>query len=115
MSPTASNDLLPFRMVEHANSTSLILTTFDQGADVFEAYGYDAGGYAWQGVAQTLIQLRAPHLASQVKFDSESSMFTAYGAAPAALVELSHLMREAMTTRAVLENALSQVTPEQMD
>jgi hypothetical protein len=108
-------DITPFIMSEHKESYRLLLTEFDRGAAVFEANGYDSGGYAWHGVAETLIRLRAPHLADKVKFDPESSMFVAYGPDRDALVELAALLKSAMDDRELLQIAISNADPDSMD
>lgn len=110
-----SKDLTPFLMSEHQNSFSLLLTDFDKGAEIFEEHGYASGGYAWHGVADALIRLRAPHLAGKVKFDPESSMFAAYGPDRAALEELADLLKSAMHDPALLNKAIEHADPDLID
>lgn len=102
-------------MSESQNSFSLLLTDFDEGAEVFEESDYDPGGYAWHGVADALIRLRAPHLADKIKFDPESSMFAAYGPNRAALEELAALLKSAMDDHSLLRTALENADPDLMD
>jgi len=110
-----SQNLRPFLMSEHNNSFSLLLTDFSKGAAIFEEHGYESGGYAWSGVAEALIRLRAPHLADKIKFDPESSMFSAYGPDRAALEELAELLKSAMYDHALLKTAIEHADPDLMD
>ncbi|MVN85751.1 hypothetical protein GO986_03120 [Deinococcus sp. HMF7620] len=115
MTPPTSDALFPLLLAEHGSSTSLLLTDFSAGAPVFQAAGFKAGGYACQGVAQALIRLHAPHLTTAIRFDSESSMFTAYSADRAALLALAQLLQQAMTDPVMLDGALRHADPAELD
>jgi hypothetical protein len=92
-----------------------MLTVFDSWAGTFEELGYDAGGYAWHGVADSLIRLKAPKLRRKIKYDPEAGMFVAYGTDRDALEQLAKLLREAMNDPAVLKDAIEKANPKLMD
>jgi hypothetical protein len=109
-----TDDLAPSRLVEHTfdGATSLYSLTFDDFgpcADAFEARGFDAGGYSWHGVVETLVKLEAPEIADQIGYDPESSMFAAYGNDRDALLRVAELIREVQTNRELLERVLDNV------
>lgn len=108
-------EIAPFVLSDHAGTHSLLLTDFDGTSEVFEARGYDAGGYAWQGVADAVVRLRAPHLRDLVRFDPEGSMFCAYGTDRAALVALGGLLAALVADPAALAEMLDHVDPDMMD
>lgn len=83
--------------------------------DAFEEAGYESGGYGWHGVVEALVRMQAPHLASQVSYDPESSMFVALSPSREALVQVAALMRDAMDDVDLLQEALKNVDPELMD
>ena len=109
-----SNDIAPFLMSEHAGSFSLLLVDFDSGAAVFEAKGYECGGYAWHGVADSLMRLRAPHLLDRIQFDPEGSMFAAHGPDRDALEELGRVLKAALDDHDLLRTAIENADPELM-
>jgi len=111
-----SNLYAPCQLVEHENgSYSLIFDDFDRAADIFEEMGYEAGGYAWHGVADALVRTHAPELQTRVKYDPESSMFAAYGTDRDALGRLAELIRTAVDDPVVLRAAIESANPELMD
>jgi len=110
-----NSDFAPFIFSEHEGNFSLMLTEFDSFAEVFEEAGYDAGGYAWHGVADALIRLHAPYLAKKIQFDPEASMFVAYGKDRTALKELARLLLRTMRDEVLLKTALENADPELMD
>lgn len=110
-----AKDITPFLMSEYNGSFSLLLTQFEQGAEVLEENGFEGGGYAWHGIAEACIRLRAPHLSDRMKFDPESSMFVAYGPDRAALEELAALLKSAMNDPALLQSAIENANPDLMD
>ena len=83
--------------------------------DAFEEAGYESTGYAWHGLVEALVRTNAPHLASQVKYDPESSMFVALSPSREALVQVAALMRDAMDDVDMLQQALNNADPELMD
>jgi Immunity protein 51 len=79
----------PFRLTEtEPGKFSLLLTDFDGAAAAFEDAGHEAGGYGWETIARQVIEDQ-PALEPLIDFDSESSMFCAYGADKAALEQLA--------------------------
>lgn len=113
--PRDASDLAPFLMSEHEGTHSLLLTDFAGTEAVFERHGFDAGGYAWAGVADALVRLRAPHLEGKVSFDPEGSMFCAVSSDRAALEELGRLLSAATRDHTLLEEALEHADPDLMD
>jgi hypothetical protein len=109
-----TDDFAPSRLVEHTfdGATSRYSLTFDDFgpcADAFEARGFDAGGYSWHGVVETLVKMEAPELTDQIGYDPESSMFAAYGNDRDALLRVAQLIREVQTNRELLERVLDNV------
>lgn len=80
--------------------------------DVFEEYGWEGGGYGWEGVARSVVRSRAPELAGRFGLDPEAGMFVAYGEDPDALRALGALLREAFHDRAVLRKLIEAGEPE---
>ncbi|MFO0876310.1 MAG: Imm51 family immunity protein [Gemmataceae bacterium] len=112
----SDEDLQPFHLMQHNDgSASLMLTDFDEGADIFEEFGLDAGGYAWHGVADALVRNRAKHLRRKLQYDPEASMFVAYSKDGAALRELAALLRQALREPALLREAIEAADPDLMD
>ena len=107
----------PFKLVEISQGNfSLLLTDFDQQAPVFAEYGYDAGGYAWSGVAEALVKgYMLPDLAKVIQFDPESSMFCAYSRNLEALEKLAELLFKASQESEILRQAIEAADPEGMD
>ena len=110
-----TNDFMPFLLTENEDSFSLLLTEFDACSEIFDEAGYESGGYGWHGVAESLIRLKAPHLAKKINFDPESSMFCAYGDDRAALEELARLLISTMNDESLLKTALENADAELMD
>ena len=108
------DDFAPSSLVEHTHAGatsrySLIFDDFGPCADAFEARGFEAGGYAWHGVIETLVRMEAPELADRIGYDPESSMFAAYGDDRDALLRVAQLIRAVHTDRALLERVLDNV------
>jgi hypothetical protein len=109
-----SDEFAPARLVEHddsANPYSLILDPFGPiyltTGSVFESHGLDAGGYAWKGVVEALVRMRAPEIADRIKYDPESSMFAAYSNDRDALLRVAQLIREVQNDPVLLEEAIT--------
>ena len=118
------DEFAPTQLVEHNQngkiSYSIILDPFGPiyltTSSIFKAHGMEEpGGYAWHGVAEALVRLHAPEIASLVKYDPESSMFSAYGDDRAALLRVAQLIRQAQDNPAILEEALENANPEMLD
>jgi hypothetical protein len=110
------DEFAPCSLVEHDDGTfSLVFDDFDPAADTFEEMGFDAGGYAWHGVVEALVRLRAPRLRKEVNYDPEASMFVAYGKSKEALKAVAALMREAIADRDLLREAIENADPDLMD
>jgi Immunity protein 51 len=118
-----NDEFAPAQLVTHENSEnrySLILDPFGPiyltTGSVFEAHGLDeAGGYAWKGVVEALVRMRAPEIADRVKYDPESSMFAAYGNDRDALLRVAQLIREVQNDPALLEEAITNAGPDLLD
>lgn len=118
------DEFAPLLLVEHdhdgaSSRYSIILDPYGpihkSTHEAFEARGLEAFGYAWHGVADALVRLRAPEIADRVKFDPESSMFAAYGNDRDALLRLAQLIREAADHPELLEEAIENADPNLLD
>lgn len=73
----------PFYWVDGENHCSVCMTDVSNyKQDIFDSRadeGFEGGGYDWQSLAVVFLQEKLPQLANSVRFDSESSMFCAYG------------------------------------
>jgi hypothetical protein len=78
---------------------------------VFDEVGLEAGGYAWVGVADSLLRSFAPEFADAMDYDPEASMFTAFGTNRAALIRLGELLREAIRSPTTLRAAIEAADP----
>jgi hypothetical protein len=92
-----------------------VLTEFDACANVFEEMGYEAGGYAWHGVVDSLVRLHAPQLRRKIKFDPEASMFAAYSKKLDVIRQIAELIRAAMNSPDLLREAIENANPDLMD
>jgi Immunity protein 51 len=118
-----TDEFAPAQLVTHENSEnrySLILDPYGPiyltTGSVFEAHGLgEGGGYAWHGVVDALVRMRAPEIADRVKFDPESSMFAAYGNDRDALLRVAQLIREVQNDQALLEEAITNADPDLLD
>lgn len=75
------DQIRPFMLVQHENSTSLILNVGDYRADVFaerEDEGFEGNGYDWGSLAAVFLEEKCPALKKDIQFDPEGSMFCAY-------------------------------------
>ncbi len=75
-----STDISPFTLIETSpGKFSLLLSEFEPANEVFEPAGSEGGGYAWEAVARHIVENVESELEDRLDFDSESSMFCAYG------------------------------------
>lgn len=65
--------------------------------DVIEELGHEPNGYFWEGIAQLLVDVEAPHLRQRFDYDPEGGMFVAHGSDRPALEELSALLTAVAT------------------
>jgi hypothetical protein len=118
-----TDEFEPAQLVTHENSDnrySLILDPYGPiyltTGSVFEAHGLDeSGGYAWHGVVDALVRMRAPEIVDRVKYDPESGMFAAYGNDRDALLRVAQLIREVQHDPDLLEKAIADADPELLD
>lgn len=109
-------DLSPFGLTEiEPGSFSLLSSQFEDYEEIFNECGYEGGGYDWAGVAKQIIRADAPDLQDRLKFDSEGSMFCAYGSDEAALKELGELMRDTFADVERLKVTIKAADPEWFD
>jgi Immunity protein 51 len=110
-----TEDFAPLQLIEISPGTfNLTLTEFGQWEATFTEMGQDGGGYAWHGVADALVRLKAPKLKKKLDYDPEASMFVAFGKDRDALVQLARLILEATADPAVLKEAIAKVNPKLM-
>jgi hypothetical protein len=108
---SASSDdsaVAPFNLVEPSpGNHSLLLTAFDPADEVFARYELEGGGYAWGAIARHVIDHDASDLEDRVGFDSEGSMFCAYGEDREALrqlgLRLAAIFRDPPRLAAIIE------------
>lgn len=84
--------LKPFFWVEYETGVSLCLDVGGFKDEIFEARtdeGFEGGGYDWGVLAKVFLDEKMPHLADEVRFDPEASMFTAYSSSSAALEQFA--------------------------
>ena len=86
------------KLIETApGNFSLLLNTGTTPVDgLIKQLGHEPNGYFWEGIAQLLVKADDPALEDRFSYDSEGSMFCAYGEDRAALETLSTLMRTAI-------------------
>ena len=75
--------------VEHADHGSIIFSPGGPAdhrvAGLFAEHGLEGSGYDWQSLVHAVLATEDPAMLDRFRFDSEASMFCAYGADPAAL------------------------------
>jgi hypothetical protein len=112
--------LAPLKLFEYDHKPghfSLLLTDswMIASTEIFEAAGFEGGGYSWAGVARAAIQAHAPQLDGRMGFDPEAGMFVAYGTDPDALRELGQLLRRALNEPEFLSALIASGDPEWFD
>lgn len=78
----------PFMLIEHDDSTSVILCVGEYRHDIFlerEEEGFVGSGYDWASLASVFLDERMPELAEDVRMDPEGDMFCAFSKNRAAL------------------------------
>lgn len=110
-----SEEFAPLELIEITpGNYNLTLAKFDQWAETFEEMGQEGGGYGWHGVADALVRIKAPKLRKKFDYDSEASMFVAFGTEREALGQLARLLLEAMADPKVLKEAIEKANPKLM-
>lgn len=107
-SRNVSIDLAPFTLVEHGDGElSLLLKEFEPVNALFRAMNSDGAGYAWEAVARHVVENVATELEERVEFDSEQSMFCAFGADRDALealgARLARLFRDERALATIID------------
>jgi hypothetical protein len=84
----------PCELIEHEQGQySLTFTEFELYDDFFKQYGTESGGYAWEAIVKSRIELdRKKEL--YVEFDPESDMFAVYGSDLNSLKEIANIIRD---------------------
>jgi len=103
------------KLIKTASSFSLLLTDFSPCHTTFEQEGYLGGGYDWQSVVQHMIGIEQPALLEKVGFDSEGSMFCAYGPHEEALKEVAKMMERLISDQDLLRTQIKAVPMEDWD
>lgn len=84
-----STDISPFTLIETSpGKFSLLLSEFEPANEVFDPAGSEGGGYAWEAVARHIVENVESELEDRLDFDSEGSMFCAFGEDRGALIAL---------------------------
>lgn len=81
----------------------------------FESSGLDGGGYDWERIALHLLEQCEPSLLSEITFNSEASMFSAYAENRRPLTRLMDLMRETLRSKKRLSIAITESKSEETD
>lgn len=75
-----TTDLEPFRITVHDDGElALLLDELASSADLLADAGAPGPGYGWERIARYLLAVVAPELEDRIEFDSEHSMFCAFG------------------------------------
>jgi predicted dinucleotide-binding enzyme len=109
------NEYAPCTLVEHEGNYSLCFTEFESGAETFEEMDLESGGYAWHGVVDALVRMKAPKLQPKLSYDPESSMFVVVSEDKDALKKVAELIRDAIADPKLLKQAIKKADPELMD
>ena len=107
-----STDISPFTLMETTpGEFSLSLSDFEPASEVFEAAGSEGGGYAWEAVARHIVEHVDPELEDRVDFDSEASMFCAFGESREALMALGARLARLFRSHGALAKVIDAVGP----
>jgi len=111
-----NNNTQLFSLVDQENNSySLISSSFEEFEPTFSECGYEGGGYDFEAVARQTIRSLAPQLDKSVKFDSEGSMFCAYGEDKEALEELKKKLVDVFTSSELLKKTIEDADPDWFD
>lgn len=111
-----SADLSPFTLIEAtAGKFSLLLSEFEPANAAFEDAGVEGGGYDWEAVARYIVTNVDRELETRLGFDSEASMFCAYGEDRAALLALGARLAPLFHDRGALAKMIEAVGPQGFD
>ena len=112
----AKNEFAPCKLVEDDDgSFQLIFNDIDPTAEIFEELDQEGGGYGWHGVVDALVRMKAPRLATKVKYDREASMFVALSKDRNVLKEVAERIRSARMAPKLLREAIEKADPDLMD
>jgi len=87
---------------------SLLYTDFEN-SELFDEAGYEGGGYDWESVIRYVLETELPQLQDSIDFDSEGSMFVAYGQNKEALEKLQTVMDSLIADKTKLKETISRV------
>jgi hypothetical protein len=105
-----STDISPFTLIESTpGKFSLLLSEFEPASEVFEAAGVEGGGYDWEAVARHIVENVETELVERVDFDSEASMFCAYGEDRNALLALGTSLAQLLRNHKALAKIVEAV------
>jgi len=111
-----NNNTELFNLIDTENSSySLISSSFQEFETTFVKCGYEGGGYDWEAVARQTIRSLAPQLEKSINFDSEASMFCAYGEDKDALQELKKNLVDVFTSSELLKKTIQEADPNWFD
>ncbi len=103
------------KLMNHDTSYSIIFVDVDIAYREFEAAGAEGNGYDWEVVLTKYLAKENPALLPQFKFDSEGSMFCAYGSDESALEEVGKSLELLIEDRRLLQEVIASVGPEEWD
>lgn len=103
------------KLIQTEHSFSLLLTDFHPCEAIFSQEGHLGGGYDWQSVIQHVLRTEKPALLEAIGFDSEGSMFCAYGKNESALKEVGQIMEKLISDQELLRQHIKSVPVEHWD
>ena len=111
-----ASQVAPCRLVDHGGGRfSLCLDDYAMPqVPLFAERGLQGGGYTWEAVVQSLVNLRHPKLAQELSYDSEAGMFVALGSREA-LVQVAKLIQSAVADAALMRAAVDGANPDALE
>ena len=107
------DSIKPFKIVQHDESTSVILTAGVYKQDIFDTAAnkcFEGSGYDWTSLARVFLDEKAPHLKADIRFDPEADMFSAYSASRQAVEDFAIAFHAACEDDALIRGLLSRAT-----
>lgn len=98
ISEAFKQEIAPFFYVSYEGGNSVCLDVGSYLQEVFDTRadeGFVGNGYDWQSLAIVFLQEKCPDLLENIKFDSESSMFSAYSTDTEALQDFIRRFKRA--------------------
>lgn len=101
------------KIVDNGTNYSLLFLDYFDSEKTFSNADHEGGGYSWQTVISFIIDRDYPQLADKINYDSEGSMFVAYGDDKDALIEVQEIINNLVSNQNLLKAIIEEV-PEDM-